>query len=77
LIKTIGKETGIDITLGLQKRIKNFKDVWMAFDYDANIVRSADGLFTHTNVSPKNKWGNFEKWDLFPQDELIDLIKSL
>ena len=49
----------------------------MAFDYDANIVRSADGLFTHTNVSPKNKWGNFEKWDLFPQDELIDLIKSL
>jgi N-acetylmuramoyl-L-alanine amidase len=77
LIKTIGKETGIDITLGLQKRIKNFKDVWMAFDYDADIVRSADGLFTHTNVSPKNKWGNYEKWDLFPQDELIDLIKSL
>lgn len=77
LIKKLGRETGIDITLGLQRRIKNFKDVWKAFDYDPSIVKSADGLFTHTNVSGPTKWGNYEKWDLFPQDEIIDMIKSL
>lgn len=76
LIRKIGKDTGIDITLGLQKRIKNMKDVYKAFDFDPAIVQSADGLFSHTNVSGPNKWGNYEKWDIFPQDEIIEMIKN-
>jgi hypothetical protein len=74
----LGKTTGIDITLGLQKRIKNLKDVWKAFDFDPDLAKSnPEGLYNHTNVSGPNKFGNFQKWDMFPQDELIDMIKSL
>ncbi len=77
LIIRIGKETGIDITLGLQKRIKNFKDVYKALDYDPAIVKGQDGLFCHTNVSGPNRFGGYEKFDIFPQDEIISMIKSL
>lgn len=77
LIKQIGKQTGIDVTLGLQKRIKNLKDVYKAFDYDPDIVKNANGLYSHTNVSGPNKWGNFEKWDVSPQPALIEMILKL
>ena len=77
LLIELGNKTGIDITLGLQKRLKNLKDPWKAFDYDPTIGDSSTGLYLHSNVSKPNKWGNYEKWDCWPQDELIQMIKSL
>lgn len=78
LIKKIGEENGIDIREGLQKRLKTFKNPFDAFDYDENIKQGkSHGLFCHTNVSPKNRFGGYEKWDLFPQDEVIEMILSL
>lgn len=78
LIEKIGKENDIDIRSGLQSFLKKNKDPFAVFDYNQN-VRDGKiyGLFTHTNVSPKNKYGNFEKWDLFPQDSLITMLLEL
>jgi len=77
LIVKISTETGIDITQGLKERIKK-TGPFAAFDYDPNIVSGkAKGLFAHTNVSPKNKYGDYEKWDITPQPGVIDLILSL
>ena len=77
LISKIAKDTGIDVTKGMKERIKKLGD-WKAFDYDPSIQSgNLKGLFCHTNVSGPNKWKNFEKWDWFPQPELIDLINSL
>lgn len=78
LIQKIGKETGIDVTLGLKERLKTAKDPFTAFDYDPNVVSGkVKGLFCHTHVSPKNKWGHFEKWDLYPSPIVIEMITSL
>lgn len=78
LIQDIGKRQGIDITLGLKEKLKKNVDPWVVFDYSPEILDgSRPGLYTHTNVSPKNKWGKYEKWDLFPQPELIEMILSL
>lgn len=77
LIKKIGSDLGIDISQGLKERIKS-KGPFEAFSYDQDIKDGkVKGLFCHTNVSPANKWGNYEKWDLFPQDDVVDLILSL
>lgn len=78
LIEKIGRETGIDVTQGLKQRLKSNKDPFIAFDYDPNVVNGkVKGLFCHTNVSPKNKWNNYEKWDLYPADNVIEMILSL
>lgn len=77
LIIDLGKKTGIDVTLGLQRRLKTLKDPYKAFSYDPSIGDNAHGLFLHTNVSKPNRFGNFEKWDCWPQDELIEMIKTL
>jgi len=77
LIAKIGKDQGIDITKGLKERLKKM-DKFKAFGYDADIkAGNQKGLFCHTNVSGPNRFGGFEKWDLFPQEELVDLINSL
>jgi N-acetyl-anhydromuramyl-L-alanine amidase AmpD len=77
LIAKIAKDTGIDATKGLKERLKKM-DPYKAFDFDQNIKDgNIKGLFCHTNVSPKNRYGNFEKWDWNPQPELCDLINSL
>lgn len=77
LIAKIAKDTGIDPTKGLKERLKKM-DPYKAFGYDPEIKTGAiKGLFCHTNVSGPNRFGNFEKWDWFPQTELIDLINSL
>ena len=61
----------------MKERLKKM-DPWKAFDFDQEIVSGKQkGLFCHSNVSPKNKFGNYEKWDWFPQNELCDLINSL
>lgn len=77
LLAKISKDTGIDITNGLKERIKKLGP-WKAFDYDPTIkTGSQKGLFCHTNVSGPNRYGNYEKWDWWPQEELVDLINSL
>lgn len=78
LIEKIGKDQGIDITQGLKERLKKNKDPFVAFAYDQDIKNGkSKGLFCHTNVSAPNKWGGYDKWDLFPQNEVLDLILSL
>lgn len=78
LITKIARETGIDVTKGLKEKIKASSDPFTAFDYDPNVVSGkVKGLFTHTNVSPKNKYGGYEKWDMYPSPDLIDVILSL
>ena len=77
LLEKISKDTNIDIRTGLRQRIIKLGKI-KAFDYDVNIHAGKEyGIFTHTNVSPKNKWGTYSKWDLHPQDELCDMILSL
>lgn len=77
LLAKISKEQDIDITKGLKERLKKM-DKFKVFDYDPDIKAGKyKGLFCHTNVSGPNKWGGYEKWDLFPQDEVCDLILSL
>lgn len=78
LINKIANETGIDVRKGLKERIKNAVDPFTAFDYDPNIVAGkVKGLYCHTNVSPMNKWKSFEKWDMNPQQGVLDLITSI
>lgn len=77
LLEKIARDTGIDITKGMKERLAKY-DTWKAFDFDQEIKDGrVKGLFCHTNVSPPNRWGGYEKWDWFPQPELIDLIHSL
>lgn len=77
LLAKIGKDQGIDITKGLKERLKKM-DKFKAFDYDPEIKAGKHkGLFCHTNVSAPNRWGGYEKFDLFPQTEICDLIMSL
>lgn len=77
LLAKISKDQEIDLTKGLKERLKKM-DKFKALGYDPEISKGKQkGLFCHTNVSGPNKWGNFEKFDLFPQDEVIDLINSL
>lgn len=77
-ILKIANETGIDVRSGLRQRILDAKDPFDAFDYDSRVREGkVKGLYCHTNVSPKNKWGNYEKWDMSPQPMVIDMILSL
>lgn len=77
LIIDLGKQTGIDITLGLQKRLKTLKDPYKAFGYDPTIGDNSHGLYLHTNVSKPNRFGNYEKFDCYPCEALIEMIKTL
>lgn len=78
LIQKISSDTGIDVTEGLRHRLMTNKDPHVAFEYNVDVVRGKiRGLNTHTNVSQKNRFGNWEKWDLSPQPNLIDMILSL
>lgn len=77
LLAKIAKEQGIDITKGLKERLKKM-DPFKAFDYDPDIKAGKfKGLFCHTNVSGPNRFNGYEKWDLPPTPEIIDLINSL
>lgn len=75
IMELIAHETGIDISRGLRDRLKSMRK-FDAFDFDRSIG-NIKGVYTHANVSGLNKYGQYEKWDLFPQDELCDLILSL
>jgi hypothetical protein len=74
LIKLLAKKHSIDITKGIVSKLKVKKDN-SAFDFDQNVVNGKlRGMHTHTNVSPKNKYGGYDKWDLAPTPELIDTL---
>lgn len=78
LLSELASRTGVDVTEGLKSRLKRNKDVNFAFEYDPEISSGRlNGLFSHTNVSPKNKYGGYDKWDIFPQSEMVDMILSL
>lgn len=78
LILKLANELDIDVRKGTQEFLKNV-DPFTAFDYNADIHagKFKEGMFLHTQVSPKNKFGHYEKWDCPPQPELIELIKQL
>lgn len=77
LLSKIANDTGIDIRKGLKERIAKLgKD--RAFDYDEDIkTGKVKGLFVHTNVSGKNRYGGYDKWDWPPMENLVELINSL
>lgn len=78
LILKLANELDIDVRKGTQEFLKNI-DPFVSFDFNANVRNDniKTGLFLHTQVSPKNKFGHYEKWDCPPQPELIELIKQL
>jgi hypothetical protein len=65
----IGERDSIDITKGLIEEIK--KNGVDAFDFNENAYYGkVKGMWTHTNVRT-------DKTDLFPQQELIDMLLSI
>ncbi len=68
----------VDITKGLKTWLKTNKDPFSAFEYNPDVVSGKlAGLFCHCNVSPKNKYGGFDKFDIFPQDEIIQMLLDI
>lgn len=68
-ILLIAERDDIDVRKGLPELIKE-KGV-DAFDVcNVNMCKERKGLWTHTNCQ---KW----KWDVFPQQEMIDMLLSL
>ena len=70
LILFIGERDGIDIRKGLPELIK-LAGANKAFDTcDENMCKNTKGLWTHTNVQ-------LGKVDMFPQQEVVDMLLSL
>ena len=70
LILFIGNRDSIDIRAGLASMIKT-KGSYEAFDfYDLAYVTKNKGMYCHTNVQRG-------KVDMFPQQELVDMLVSL
>ena len=69
LLKNISVRDNIDMRKGIQELIKK-KGVDAAFNfYDVKYVSKHPGLWIHANV-------NKNKTDVFPQQELVDMIMS-
>ena len=70
LILHIGNRDNIDVRKGLPELIKT-RGAHEAFDFfDARFVERNPGLWNHTNVRK-------DKFDMFPQSELVDMLLSL
>jgi hypothetical protein len=70
LIKDVAERDSIDMRKGLIEQIK-LKGVWPAFENcDVNLAAKTPGLWTHANVLNS-------KVDMFPQDELVDMLMSI
>lgn len=70
LINDVSARDGIDMRKGLPELIKKM-GVFPAFEYcNVNYASNNPGLYTHANVLSC-------KVDMFPQDELVDMIMSL
>ena len=65
----IGERDNIDITEGLPKWIKECGAAAFEFNKDAYYGK-VKGILTHTNVRK-------DKFDMFPQQELLDMLVSL
>ena len=65
----IGDRDGIDITEGLPKWIKQNGAAAFEFNQDAYYGK-VKGILTHTNTRK-------DKFDMFPQQELLDMLVSL
>lgn len=68
LLKHLSKRFDIDLEIGLKEWILNDKD---AFGYKTDAVSGkVKGLLSHTNVRK-------DKSDIFPQKEMLEMLKSL
>lgn len=47
------------------------------FDVNKDALSGKPGIWTHTSVRGKNKYGNWDKLDCHPQPNLIEMLKSL
>lgn len=68
-LEFIGKRDGIDITAGLPALVKQHGAGAFEFNEDAYYGR-VKGVWTHTNTRK-------DKFDMFPQQELMDMLVSL
>jgi N-acetyl-anhydromuramyl-L-alanine amidase AmpD len=70
LLIMLANKYKIDLNKGLKDRLSKM-DPAKAFDFYSDAVNGkVNGLLSHTNVRK-------DKFDVFPQPELVDLIKSL
>lgn len=70
LLNLISNKHKISLEVGLKERLRRMSPA-KAFDiYDDAVSGKIKGLLSHSSVRA-------DKFDVFPQDELIDLIKSL
>ena len=71
LLIKISNDHSIDLKGGLYTYF-NSQDPFVALDYKDDVKKGlVKGVFSHTNVIMSGKW------DIFPQDEMIDMIKSI
>ena len=68
-LEFIGKRDNIDITAGLPSLVKEIGADAFEFNEDAYYGR-VKGVWTHTNTRK-------DKFDMFPQQELLDMLVSL
>lgn len=71
LLIDIGKRNGISISKGLPTLLKT-QDPYLALELNSNLCKGItnDGVWSHTNVRS-------DKVDIFPQPEIINMLKSL
>jgi N-acetyl-anhydromuramyl-L-alanine amidase AmpD len=71
LLIKISNDHSIDLKGGLYTYF-NSQDPFVALDYKDDVKKGlVKGVFSHTNVIMSGKW------DIFPQDEMIDMIRSI
>lgn len=72
LIVYLSHKYNINISSGIKEDLQFSYDKHAAFEYKESIVNGYDyeGIFTHTNVRK-------DKFDLFPQTEMVQMLESL
>lgn len=69
LLKYLGDREDIDIRNGLPQLIR--KKGALAFEWNSDAYYGkVKGVFSHTNIRK-------DKWDIFPQEEMMDMLLSL
>jgi len=68
-LKHLSFKHDIDLNVGLKTWVSTFEDGAFEFNEKA-VAGEIKGLLSHTNVRK-------DKYDVFPQKEMIELIKSL
>lgn len=70
LLLLLSEKHDIDLTKGLIDELVNIRKNDSAFDYNQTTVNQEGGIITHGQVRE-------DKMDLFPQPELIEMLKTL